>query len=74
MSNAIGSFVDVYTDEGISGLNAKKREGFQRMVQDAIAGKIDLILTKSVSRFARKTVDTLTTVRLLKEHHVEVWF
>ena len=67
-------FVDVYTDEGISGLNAKKREGFQRMVQDAIAGKIDLILTKSVSRFARKTVDTLTTVRLLKEHHVEVWF
>ncbi len=44
------------------------------MVQDALAGKIDLIITKSVSRFARNTVDTLTTIRLLKEHGVEVYF
>ena len=44
------------------------------MVQDALAGKIDLIITKSVSRFARNTVDTLTTIRLLKEHGGEVYF
>ena len=44
------------------------------MVEDALAGKIDLIVTKSVSRFARNTVDSLTTVRELKEHGVEVYF
>lgn len=67
-------FVTVYTDEGISGLNAKKRDGFNQMVADALAGKIDLIVTKSVSRFARNTVDSLTTVRKLKEKGVEVYF
>lgn len=67
-------FVDVYTDEGISGTNIRKREGFNRMVNDALSGKIDLILTKSISRFARNTVDTLTTVRTLKAHKVEVYF
>ena len=67
-------FVEVYTDEGISALNTKKREGFNRMVADALAGKIDLIVTKSVSRFARNTVDSLTTVRQLKEKGVEVYF
>lgn len=67
-------FVDVYTDEGISGTNIRKREGFNRMVSDALNGKIDLILTKSISRFARNTVDTLTTVRTLKDHKVEVYF
>ena len=60
------TFVEVYTDEGISALNTKKREGFNRMITDALAGKIDLIVTKSVSRFARNTVDSLTTVRKLK--------
>ena len=45
-------FVEVYTDEGISATNTKKRDGFNRMVQDALDGKIDLIVTKSVSRFA----------------------
>ena len=54
-------FVEVYTDEGISATNTKKRDGFNRMVADALAGKIDLIITKSISRFARNTVDTLTT-------------
>ena len=44
------------------------------MVQDALAGKIDLIITKSVSRFARNTVDSLTTIRSLKEHNVECYF
>ena len=67
-------FVDVYTHKGITGVSTKKREGFNRMIQDALAGRIDLIITKSVSRFARNTVDTLTAIRKLKEHGVEVYF
>lgn len=67
-------FVEVYTDEGISATNTKKREGFNRMIRDALAGRIDLIVTKSVSRFARNTVDTLTTIRKLKEKGVGVIF
>ena len=67
-------FVEVYTDEGISALNTKKRDGFNRMIADALDGKIDLIVTKSVSRFARNTVDSLTTVRKLKDKGVEVYF
>lgn len=67
-------FVDIYSDEGISGTNTKRRDGFNRMIADALAGKIDLIVTKSVSRFARNTVDSLTTVRKLKEKGVEVYF
>ena len=73
-SNPEWEFVDVYTDEGISGTNTRKREGFNRMVEDALNGNIDLILTKSISRFARNTVDTLTTIRKLKEKKVEVYF
>ena len=67
-------FVKVYTDEGISATNTKRRDGFNTMVRDALNGKIDLIITKSVSRFARNTVDSLTTVRKLKERGVEVYF
>ena len=74
MKNPEWNFVKVYTDEGISGLMTKKREGFQTMIKDALSGKIDLILTKSVSRFARNTVDTLTTVRKLKDKGIEVYF
>ncbi len=73
-SNAEWEFIKVYTDEGISATSTKNREGFKNMVDDAVAGKIDLILTKSVSRFARNTVDTLTNVRKLKEKGVEVYF
>lgn len=58
----------------MTGTSMKKREGFTRMVQDALDGKIQLIVTKSVSRFARNTVDSLTTIRKLKEHGVEVYF
>ena len=54
-NNPEWEFVKVYTDEGISGTNTKKREGFNQMVEDALAGKIDLVVTKSVSRFARNT-------------------
>ena len=68
------NLVHIYADEGVTGTSTKKREGFQTMVADALAGKIDLIITKSVSRFARNTVDSLSTIRLLKEHGTEVWF
>ena len=67
-------FAGVYTDQGISATNTKHRDGFNRMIADALDGKIDLIVTKSVSRFARNTVDSLTTVRKLKEKGVEVYF
>ena len=67
-------FVKVYTDEGISGTNTKHRIGFNEMIADAMSGKIDLIVTKSVSRFARNTVDSLVTIRKLKEKGVEVYF
>lgn len=67
-------FVKVYTDEGISATNTKHRDGFKRMIADALDGKIDLIVTKSVSRFARNTVDSLVTVRKLKEKGVEIYF
>ena len=67
-------FAGVYTDEGITSTNTKRREGFKSMVADALAGKFDLIVTKSVSRFARNTVDSLTTIRQLKENSIEVYF
>ena len=73
-SNEDWDFVEVYTDAGISATNTKKRTGFNRMVADALAGKIDLILTKSISRFARNTVDSLQTVRALRDKSVEVYF
>ena len=67
-------FFGMYSDEGITATNTKRREGFNQMIEDALAGKIDLIITKSVSRFARNTVDSLTTVRELKEKGVEIYF
>lgn len=67
-------FTGMYADEGITGTTTRHREGFKAMIADALAGKIDLILTKSVSRFARNTVDTLTHVRQLKDAGVEVYF
>lgn len=67
-------FAGLYSDEGISATNTKHRDGFNSMVQDALAGKIDLIITKSVSRFARNTVDSLSTIRKLKENGCECYF
>ena len=68
-------FVEVYAVEGISGTHAKNRPGFQHMIDDAVTNrKIDLILTKSLSRFARNTVDSLTYIRKLKDAGVEVYF
>ncbi|MCQ4774592.1 recombinase family protein [Lacrimispora saccharolytica] len=67
-------FAGLYSDEGISATNTKHRAGFNQMIADALAGKIDLIITKSVSRFARNTVDSLSTIRKLKEHNIECYF
>lgn len=67
-------FVGIYADEGITGTQTKKREQFNQMMSDALNGKIDLIIAKSISRFARNTVDTLNCVRILREHNVDVYF
>lgn len=67
-------FVDIYADEGISGTGVAKRKDFNRMIKDCNKGKIDLILTKSVSRFARNTVDSLNFIRKLKEKNIGVFF
>ena len=67
-------FAGVYADNGISGTGIEKRDDFNRLIADCDAGRIDLVLTKSISRFARNTVDLLETVRHLKEIGVEVWF
>ena len=67
-------FVGLYSDEGVSATSTRRREGFNQMVEDALAGKIDLIVTKSVSRFARNTVDSLSTIRKLKEKGCECYF
>lgn len=67
-------FVDIYADEGITGTLARKRDNFLRMIRDCEKGKIDLILTKSVARFARNTVESLQYVRRLKAKGVGVYF
>ena len=64
----------IYADDGKSATNTKKRDDFNAMIKDALDGKIDMILTKSVSRFARNTVDALMTIRKLKEKNVAVVF
>ena len=73
-SNPDWKFVKVYTDEGITGTSTKRRAGFNSMIEDSLSGKIDLILTKSVSRFARNTVDSISAIRALKDADVEVFF
>lgn len=66
--------VGIYSDEGISGTGAEKRVGFRNMIKDCMNNKIDTVITKSISRFARNTLDTLKYVRLLKEKNIEVFF
>ena len=73
-SNPNWEFAGIYADEGISGTQVKKRTEFQRMINDALNGKIDIIIAKSISRFARNTIDTLKYVRNLREHKVDVYF
>lgn len=67
-------FVKVYADEGISGTSTKRRDEFKEMIESALNGKIDLIITKSISRFARNTLDTISITRQLKAKGVEVYF
>lgn len=66
--------VKVYSDEGITGTNTTKRDGFNDMVEDALSGKLDLVITKEVSRFARNIADAIHYTRLLKEHNVDIVF
>ena len=73
-SNPAWEYVGVYADNGITGTKTEAREEFNRMIADCEAGKIDIVLTKSISRFARNTVDLLNTVRRLKELGVSVQF
>lgn len=74
VSNDEWGFSGIYADEGISGTQDYKRENFMKMIEDALEGKFDLILTKSISRFARNTLDTLKYVRLLKEKNIAILF
>lgn len=66
--------VDIYADDGISGRGTAKRDDFKRLIADCKKGKIDRIMVKSVSRFARNTVDCLETVRMLSQYGVSVYF
>ena len=65
---------DIYADEAITGTQVTKREDFQRMINDCMNGEIDMVFTKSISRFARNTLDTLKYVRMLKERNIAVWY
>ncbi len=73
-SNPNWKCAGIYADDGKSGTNTKKRDDFNAMIEDCMAGKIDMVLTKSVSRFARNTVDSLQTIRKLKEKNIAVFF
>lgn len=64
----------IFADDGISGTNTKKREEFNRMIEECMAGRIDMIITKSISRFARNTLDCLKYIRELKEKNIPVFF
>jgi len=64
----------IYADDGISGTNTKKREEFNRMIDECMAGNIDMVITKSISRFARNTLDCLKYIRQLKDKNIPVFF
>lgn len=68
------TFTGLYSDEGLSATSTAKRDGFKQLVEDGLSGMFDLVVTKSISRFARNTVDTLNAVRKLKAAGVEVYF
>ena len=72
--NSEWEFAGIYADDGISGTNTKKREDFNRMIEDCNTGKIDMIITKSISRFARNTLDCLRYIRELKDKNIPVFF
>ena len=72
--NSEWELAGIFADDGISGTNTKKREEFNRMIETCMAGKIDMIITKSISRFARNTLDCLKYIRELKEKNIPVFF
>ena len=72
--NPLWELYDIYVDDGISGTNTKKRAAFNHMIEDAVNGKFDLIITKEISRFARNIVDSITYTRELKQYGVGVLF
>ena len=72
--NPLYEYAGTYADEGLSGTNTKKRDEFNRMIADCRAGKIDMIITKSISRFARNTLDCLNYVRELKDLGIGIIF
>ena len=67
-------FAGIFADDGISGTNTKKREEFNRMIEECMSGRIDMVITKSISRFARNTLDCLKFIRQLKEKNIPVYF
>lgn len=68
------TMVGIYADKGITGTSVKKRDDFNRLMRHCKQGKVDMIITKSVARFARNTLDCLKHTRMLKEHNVDVYF
>lgn len=74
MKNEEWEFAGIFADDGISGTNTKKREEFNRMIEECMLGNIDMIVTKSISRFARNTLDCLKYIRQLKEKNIPVLF
>ncbi|MFV0441426.1 MAG: recombinase family protein [Lachnospirales bacterium] len=73
-NNEEWELADIFADDGISGTNTKKREEFNRMIEECMAGNIDMIITKSISRFARNTLDCQKYIRQLKEKNIPVFF
>lgn len=73
-SNEEWEFAGIFADDGISGTNTKKRDEFNRMIDECMAGNIDMIITKSISRFARNTLDCLKYIRQLKDKNIPVFF
>lgn len=67
-------FAGIFADDGISGTNTKKREEFNRMIEECMDGKVDMVITKSISRFARNTLDCLKYIRQLKDKNIPVYF
>lgn len=73
-NNPSWKLAGIYADDGKSATSTKNRSNFQAMIEDCMAGKIDMVITKSISRFARNTVDSLTNIRKLKEKNIAVFF
>jgi DNA invertase Pin-like site-specific DNA recombinase len=73
-NNPSWKLAGIYADDGKSATSMKNRSNFQAMIEDCMAGKIDMVITKSISRFARNTVDSLTNIRKLKEKNIAVFF